>query len=44
VAPPVVIKQAALTGLPAALQCTLQDKKEGEGEAVHGDHAVEGGC
>jgi len=36
--------EAALTGLPAALQCTLQDKEEGEGEAMHGDHAVGRSC
>ncbi len=42
--PPVMTKQAALTGLPAALKRTLQNEKEGEGETVHGDHAVGGGC
>ena len=40
----IMIKHAALTDLPVALKCTLQDKKEGEGEAVHRDHAVEGSC
>jgi len=37
-------KQAVLTGLPAALKYTLQDQKEGESEAMHGDHAVERSC
>ena len=44
VAPPIMTRQAVLTGLPAALKYTLQDQKEGESEAMHGDHAVERSC
>ncbi|DBA68035.1 TPA: hypothetical protein ACH3X2_014058 [Trebouxia sp. C0005] len=41
-------KQSSLTAATAYLNpkalSVYRDKKEGEGEAVHGDHAVEGRC